>query len=155
MFSYETGLGISFLLWLWGGINIIISTNSLLQRNLNKVGMRLSWLNLEPKPMDSEYLNRPWYMRGFKFILIAAFGVLSVLLSWLHVAFFIGVLIYKRSKDMGAPKAVQELRWKLRNVDMTFDQIVQEMIKASGDESVDFNTYRNEWKQSMEQRGLA
>lgn len=44
MFDYETGLLFAFLLWLYNVITSIVMINSRFERNMNKIGQRLSWL---------------------------------------------------------------------------------------------------------------
>lgn len=81
MFSYESGLVIAFLLWFIGTIHTLVLINSKLQRNLIKIGQRLSWITLTPKPMEGEDLNRSTFSKTVKFIFIAGIGLVSVLLS--------------------------------------------------------------------------
>lgn len=154
MFSYESGLGIAFMLWLAGIVIILVSINSRYEKNLNKIGQRLSWLSLTPKAMDAEELERSMFRKIFKFLFIAGIGLPVVLLSWLYVAWFVGTNVYRRAKDAGAPQAVRELRWKMRNTDMSFDQILREMMKASEEDPATFEKVRNDLVQEMMDRGF-
>lgn len=154
LFSYENGIGIAFILWLAGIVMTLVSINSTMERNLNRIGQRLSWLTLSPKAMDAEEVRHSTLRKIFKFLLIAAIGLLGVLLSWLYVAWFVGAIVYKRTKDAGAPQAVREFRWKMKNVDMSFDQIVREMVKVSGEDSGAFEKMRSDLAQEMTDRGF-
>ena len=152
--SYENGLAIAFMLWLVSMITTLVLINSRLERNLNKIGQRLGWLTLTPKAMDAEEMNRSAFKKIFKFLFIAGFGLPFVLLSWLYVAVFLGTFIFRRSKDAGAPQAVREFRWKMKNVDMSFDDIVREMMKASDQPIDEFERVRGEILEEMAGRGF-
>lgn len=119
MFDYETGLAIALLLWLASAVILTISINSRMNRNFNKVGQRLSWLTLTPKPISASDERRSPLSSVLKFLLVVGLGLPFVLLSWVYVAFFVGTFMYRRTKDSGAPQVVREFRWKLKNVDMT------------------------------------
>lgn len=123
-FSYENGLALAFMLWLASTVTAVVLINSRLERNLNKIGQRLSWFALVPKSMDAEEMQHSMFRKIFKFLFIVAIALPFVLLSWLYVVLFIGSFIYRRTKDAGAPQAVRDFRWKLRNVDMSFDEVV-------------------------------
>jgi hypothetical protein len=131
MFDYESGCLIAFLIFVYGNFNVLVQSNSRMEKNLNKVGMRLSWLTLSPKEMTSSTDNPTFTKKLFKFSIIVFVGLLFVLLSWLQVLLFIAGYLYKASKDAGAPSYVKEYRWKLKNVDMTFDVIAREMFKVA------------------------
>lgn len=154
LLSYENGVGIAFMLWLASIVIILVSINSRYEKNLNKIGQRLSWLSLNPKAMDAEELERSMFRKIFKFLFIAGIGLPVVLLSWLYVAWFVGTNVYHRAKDAGAPQAVREFRWKLKNTDMSFDQIVREMMKASEEDPTTFEKVRNDLVQEMMDRGF-
>jgi hypothetical protein len=154
MFSYENGLVIAFFLWLIGTIHILVSINSKLQRNLNKIGQRLSWITLSPKPMEAEDLSRSAFSKTVKFIFISGIGLISALLSWLYVAMFLGAFIYKRMKDAGAPQAVREFRWKLRNADLSFDQLAKELMKVLEHDPANFEKFREDLVQDLKNQGL-
>ncbi|MDP1924425.1 MAG: hypothetical protein Q8K57_06535 [Thiobacillus sp.] len=155
MFSYESGLGIAFMLWLAGIVITLVWINSRFEQNLNKIGQRLGWLTLNPKAMDAEEMKRSTFRKILKFLFIVGIGLPGVLLSWLYVAWFVGSVVYKRTKDAGAPQAVRELRWKMKNTDMSFDQIVREMMKVSEEDPATFEKVRNDLVQEMTDRGFA
>ncbi len=128
MFSYESGLLIAFLLFVYGTTNVFVQVNSRMERNLNKVGMRLSWLSLNAKEMTSENDNPTFTKKLLKFLGIVLFGFVMIFLSWIQVFFFIAGFFYRLNKDSGAPAYVKEYRWKLKNVDMSFDGMAREMF---------------------------
>lgn len=155
MFSYESGLGIAFILWLASIVITLVWINSRFEQNLNKIGQRLSWLTLNPKAMDAEEMKRSTLRKIFKFLFIVGIGLPGLLLSWLYVAWFVGSVVYKRTKDAGAPQAVREFRWKMKNTDMSFDQIVREMMKLSDEDPTTFEKVRSDLVQEMTDRGFA
>lgn len=124
---YELGLLVAFLLWVYNSVMVVVNANSLLSRNLAKVGMRLSWWTAQPVPIGD---NASTGWRVFSALLLVVSGLIGILFSWVSVAGSIGMILYQRSKGSGMPQAVKELRWKLRNIDMTRDQILSEMAAA-------------------------
>ncbi len=152
MFSYESGVWLAFLLWLWTVISAIVGLNSKMARNLNKIGQRLSWLTMTPKPISPEEANYSWIRKLMKFLLVHGIGLPFILTSWLYVTYSLGVLLYRKSKDSGAPQVVREFRWKLRNTDMSFDQIVKELMKVSDQDTAEFERVKSELLQELEDR---
>lgn len=151
MFTYETGLLIGFFIWLYSLVNLIVSINSQFNKNLIKIGQRLSWLTLTPKMMDDkDELDKPIYIKVIKFIFIAFLGLLSVLLSWLYVVWVIGTYIYRRSKDSGVPEVIKNFRWKMRNVDMTRDQIILELFKTTERDMSEFEDFKENYISELE-----
>lgn len=45
--DYESGVLIAFLLWALNAVMVIINVNSQFERNIHKIGMRLSWLGCQ------------------------------------------------------------------------------------------------------------
>jgi len=154
IFSYEGGMLVAFLIWIYSVVISLVNINSQFERNLNKVGMRLSWVSLTLKPMDDSDINRPWYISILKYAFIYGVSLLMVLLSWVSVMLSVGMIIYQKSKDSGAPKEVRGFRWKLRNYEMSFDEIVKEMEKLKGANPENFEDAKNEIRESMRERGL-
>lgn len=154
MFSYEGGVLVGFLIWLYIAIMLPISINSTFERNLNRIGLRLSWLTLRPKIMNKEDSSRPPLKAVLKYVFIIGFGLPLVLLSWAYVAWALGAVVYARTKDAGAPQNVREYRWRLRNMDLTFDQLVKEQMKAADEDLQNFEDYRANIISDMQARGL-
>jgi hypothetical protein len=152
--DYETGLWMAFLTWSWGLINIVVSVNTRMEKNLNTIGQRLSWISLKPKAMDIDDQDRPVWKSVGKFLLIAVIGLPFILLSWLQVLIFVGMILYQKSRDAGAPQVVRAFRWKLRNVDMNFDDLVRELLKAGDKPSEDFEATKASLIAEMEEIGL-
>lgn len=147
--TYEAGLAVALLLWFASRVYLVVMVNSRMERNLNKVGQRLSWYSLRPKQRSpSDWAQQSW-QKAAKYLFLAAMTLPSVLLSWAYVAWVAGHMIYAWSKDHGAPAAVREFRWKLRNVDMPFDQLVREMMKVAGDDETRFPQVRAEILEQM------
>lgn len=165
MFNYEIGVLVAFTLFLYGTVNMLVHINSKMEKNLNKVGMRLSWLSLTPKEMTSATDNPLLWKSTLKFFVNSAFGLALVALSWLQVALFIGGMIYRLNKDAGAPEYIREYRWKLRNIDMSFNTMTKEMFKVAEmqgafpsepntDKETLFRAFRESIVQGMLDRGL-
>ena len=154
MFDYETGIFVAFLLWLYNAVMVVVSVNSRLERNLNQMGQRLSWVTLTPKAMEPGDLSRSTTSKILKYLLVVGIGLPFVLLSWLNVGLAIATILYRRAKDSGAPQAVREFRWKLRNTDLTFDQLVRESMKAVEADPSKFEEFRAAMVTELEERGL-
>ncbi|MBS1191387.1 MAG: hypothetical protein H6R10_3179 [Rhodocyclaceae bacterium] len=154
MFDYETGIFVAVLLWLYNAVMIVVSVNSRLERNLNRMGQRLSWFTLTPKAMEPEDLARSTTSKIFRYLLVVGIGLPFVLLSWLNVGLAVATILYRRAKDSGAPQAVREFRWKLRNTDLTFDQLVRESMKAAEEDPSKFEEFRASMITELEERGL-
>lgn len=154
MFDYETGIFVALLFWLYHAVMIVVSANSRLERNLNRMGQRLSWLTLTPKPMEPNDLSRSFIAKVFRYLLVVGIGLPFVLLSWVNVAIAVATILYRRTKDSGAPQAVRELRWKLRNTDLTFDQLVRESMKVTDEDPSKFEEFRASMINELEERGL-
>lgn len=104
--------------------------------------------------MDSDDLSRSTVSKILRYLLIVGISLPFVLLGWLNVALAIATIIYRRAKDSGAPQAVREFRWKMKNADLTFDQLVKEMMKISEDDSSKFEEFRTTIVNELEERGL-
>ena len=154
MFDYETGIFFAFLLWLYNAVMIVVSVNSRLERNLNRMGQRLSWLSLTPKLMELEDLSRSATSKVLRYLLVIGIALPFVLLSWLNVGLVVATILYRRAKDSGAPQAVREFRWKLRNTDLTFDQLVRELMKVAEEDPSEFEKFRATMISEFEERGL-
>jgi len=133
---YETGILVAFLMWVWGVIYALILINSQFERNLNKVGLRLSWFDFKPKPISTSDRNRGVLGSIFRFTMIYGLALPLIVVSWLYVAIFIGSFIYRKSKDAGAPQDVKEFRWKMRNMNMPMDDVLKGLL-LSGGQSLD------------------
>lgn len=154
MFDYETGIFFALLLWLYNAVMIVVSVNSQLERNLNRMGQRLSWFTLTPKPLESDDLSRSTTSKVLRYLLVVGIGLPFILLSWLNVALVVATILYRRVKDSGAPQAIREFRWKLRNTELTFDQLVRESMKMAEEDPSKFEEYRASMVNELEERGL-
>lgn len=154
MFSYENGVILSALLYVYYLLNLLVSINSQLERNLNKVGERLGWLTLTIKPMRESDVKRTTVGSVGKFIFIVIWQGIFIFLSWVNVFIYIATVAYRISKDSGAPKEVKEFRWKLRNRDMTFDEIISETMKVKGIDESKFEEVKEEMVTGLRDMGL-
>lgn len=111
---------------------VVVNLNSQAARNLRKIGLRYRWSNLQPVRMErDDYLPRPIWTT-FKVLIWCILGLLSIAFSWLSVFFSVVMIVHSWSKASGKPAAVKELEWRLRNFDLTFDQIVEHLAKTNG-----------------------
>jgi hypothetical protein len=130
--DYFSGVGVAALMVLWGCGTMVIKINSLMNRNLKKVGLKMNWVLPGVDAWTAEEAKRSvWWSIG-KFVLIFVFDMIFIVASWLYVAYYIGTILWRWSKDRDAPQSIKEYRWKMRNVEMSFVEIVREMWKMNG-----------------------
>lgn len=127
---YESGLFVAFCLWLFQAVYLVVLQNSTWSGNLRKVGKRLSWLSAKPIPLTGSYLAQPLGLKVAKYAALQIVLLPFVLLSWLSVAVSIAALLFQLFKGMGKPQLYREFAWKMKNVDMTFNQIVREIARS-------------------------
>lgn len=140
---YETGITVAFLLWLVGIGGTIVRKNSLLERNLNKIGRRTSLFGLGVT--DAKHPEPSAWVSIAKFALLIMVSLPFVFLSWVYVIFIVLFYAYAFMKDIGAPRSFKEYRWKLRNLDMSFDEIIREIVKLEGLDDSEYPRVRQEW----------
>lgn len=154
MFSYESGVAVAAMLWLYSAISLLVTINSTLERNLNRIGQRVSWLTRRPKPLEAEDQTKSLFSKVLKFTIIFGLSFPFIFLSWVYVALALAQVAYGLSKDFGAPQLVREFRWKMKNADLTFDQIVKELIKFESEGPENFDAFRANIINEMRERGL-
>jgi hypothetical protein len=140
--SYEGGLGIALLIWALNAIRMLVVVNSQFEKNLNKVGMRLSWLSFTPKPMSGPKRG-PLFAVG-KYALLNLLSLPLVAASWVYTAAAVLLFIFQLSKDAGVPQRIKEYRWAMKNQDLTVEQIARELVKLSDDPNVSFESIHSE-----------
>lgn len=116
--------------------------------------MRLSWTNLTPKEISAQDLNRSVVMTAVKVALFVVSGLVGALFSWVTVAVQIGSFMYARMKDSGAPQTIKDYRWKMKNREMSFDEIVVEIMKITDQPSESFTDVREQMLQELAGRGV-
>ena len=104
--------------------------------------------------MSAEETSHSPARKVMKFLLLYGTGLPFVLASWFYVAYVVGLLIYRKSKDSGAPQAVREFRWKLRNTDMTFDQLVKELMKVTDQDPTEFEQVKADLVHELNEQGI-
>lgn len=152
--TYELGVFFALLFWFFHMTMIVVRANSLLAKNLKKLGMRISWINGRPQPISYTEESRSFLSVFFRYALLAIFTLPIILLSWVYVLLVIADSIYRLTKNIGEPIARRELKWKFRNVDMSFDQIIIESMKANGEEIKDIEEIRQEFLREIKQNKI-
>lgn len=140
---YEQGILVAFLLWLYSTVMMIVRKNSLMEKNLNRIGKKISTTGIgitEIKyPQDSVGKSI------VKYTLTSVLGLILIVFSWGYVLLVGGTLLYTFMKDIGVPQSVKEWRWKLKNLDMSFDEIIKEVVRMEGLDDSEFPRVRQEW----------
>lgn len=154
IFSYENGLIAAFLAWFYSAVITLVNINSQLEKNLNKVGLRLSWITLGLKQMDAGEVNCPAYKRVTKYVFIYWISFPLILLSWFSAALYVGMVVYKKIRDSRKPAEVKGYLWRLSHLDMSFDEIVELIEKIKGADPGNLENAKSELRDSMRLRGL-
>lgn len=127
---YEAGAFVAFLLWAYSVTMTVVRLNSRLARNLRTVGLRVRWSGAAPTRMErADYGPRPGWTTA-KILFFAVSGLFSIILSWVAVAWHVGSMLYFHQLQSGKPSAMREFEWRMRNVEMSFDQIIEAMAAA-------------------------
>lgn len=151
MFTYENGLIVAWLMWLANIIISIIRANSMMQKNLKKIGKRIGYLGI----VDIENERKSPYKR---FLIFFTLNILIpfpfIFFSWITVFLGVAIYIYSFNKDIGAPQNIKEFRWKLKNIDMTFDQIIRELMILDKRDPEDFEDVKKELQDYLSKKSL-
>jgi len=149
---YLVGVLIMLIYWVFQSIWLIILINSMYEKNLNKIYQRISWSTYRIKLIESlDELRTPKYKKIFKYILVISISFLSVFLSWITVFFTIIGIYFIHYKSLGRPECVKNYHWKLKNIDMTYDKIIEEKYKGEkelGMTELSFEDYK-EWYEEI------
>ncbi|MFA6189331.1 MAG: hypothetical protein WC680_08635 [Sulfuricurvum sp.] len=154
MFDYESGILVALLFWIFYAGSILVSINSQVERNLNKIGQRLSWITLAPKLMTIDDVNHSVAFKIMKYLFVIGIAFAFIFLSWAYIIVTIVLIIYKFFKDFGAPQTIREFRWKLKNSNLTFEQLMKELMKVSEVDESKYDEFTNEVITNLQERGL-
>ena len=138
---YELGLLIAFLLWAVQTINLIAQLNSRMARNFRKIGYRISWSTMNPKAMSRADLERGPIGSLLKFLVVTALNLPFVLLSWIYAAYVVGAFAYARIKDAGTPEEVRQFRRRVRQKDLSRDEMARELTALTGHPVAELNGF--------------
>lgn len=143
---YEAGVLAAFLIWLMRIGWMIIVPHTKFSRNLRRVGMCVSWATGRPRPMDEADRSRGVVAHSLRLLLLACMQLPFVLLSWISVGLTLGAFVVSLLRDLGKPQELKAAFWRLRNVELSFDEIVSELYKAQaalGKQGVPFEQFRD------------
>lgn len=128
MSDYELGLLWALIIWLIETLRLFLSLNSQLNRNLRKVGCRIRWTGGQPTMMEQDEINPTKKNIIIKYSLYLLWGLISVALSWLFVIYsFIRWIKLFYSYNFDVPEAIKIQRFKMKNIDMSFDEVLKLM----------------------------
>jgi hypothetical protein len=119
---YLIGVLIGAMFWVLHTALLFAQRKSIRERNLNRIGLRSSWVGAELRPLHAWDLTQPRIVYVGKTLLIVLSELPLILGSWFYVIFVVGTHVYRHLLDIGTPAVVRDYRWKLRNLDMTFDR---------------------------------
>lgn len=152
---YETGLLLAVAIWFIRAIYALLQINSTLEKNINKIGKRQSWLDFTIKPLTSDYVNKSVFYKIIKYLLI--WGLIPFILiftSWLYVIYVVAVFAYKTYQNIGMPNNVKEYKWRLRNLNLSFNDLVQETVAITNNNEITFEEAREAIIEEMKSNGL-
>lgn len=130
---YEFGVEVAFFLWLYRMVRVVVNANSRASGNLRRVGMRYSWLSGEVKELSYSDYHRTFLGKSFRFFLLILLSLPWILFSWFYVFYIVVTLLHVASKARGTPREIAELRWRLKNINLTFDEMIEWLKIASRD----------------------
>jgi len=154
MFDYETGIVYAFLMWLFHSIRLIFVLNSQLNRNLNKIGQRLSYMSQRAVRMDESDATKTFASKLGKYLLVVFLGLPFILTSWLYVAYVVFVYAQMMWQTLTAPPSVKEFRWKAKHTDMTFDMLIKETMKITNEDPSTFEAFKQRMIDDLREQGL-
>lgn len=115
--------------------SLVYWLNSIYNQNLNRIGYRLSWATLAPTQMPRDY--HPGLIRRLgKFCLLLLFELVSIVLSWLSVVYFLFASIKHLMANLSAPQSIKDARWRLRHQSLSAPQVIDcfaQMISPNAD----------------------
>jgi hypothetical protein len=127
---YEIGVYFSLFYWLYQSIFLIILINSQMEKNLNKVYQRLSWSTFRTKQIESYDEVHPHIFKMImKYIFIILVNLLLIFLSWVYLFYVFVNTMFNRYKRDGEPEVMKTFRWRMRNSNLSYEQILQELYK--------------------------
>jgi len=141
MFSYDDGVAVALTLWIFSLIRLVVMINSQMEKNLNKIGLRLSWLTLTSKPAHMG-TRRPIWKNTLKFLFILVLGAPFIFLSWAYVVFVMVLAYFVWEKNSGKPDVIKEFQWKMKNMDLPFDEVIKATMKVSNTDPSNFEEVR-------------
>src|SRR5712691_2086055 len=116
--SYETGVAVS-VLWSVGGFLISLFTRlSTFHENMTRAGWRKSWVAGHYKEAHSG--SAIWELPVWLILNVA-----PAALSWLGLGIGVCFVLYAVAKDAGAPSAVRDLRWRIRNTELSLPELIE------------------------------
>lgn len=128
MSNYELGVFWAFIIWLIETSRLVFSLNSQLNRNLRKVGCKIRWAGGQPRMMEQDEINPTRIKVITKSSLYLLWGMISIALSWLFVIYSTVRHIKSFcSYYFDTPEVVKIQRFKMKNIDMSFDEILKLM----------------------------
>ena len=141
---YEIGVFVALAIVLIRFIYAFLKLNSKLSKNLELIGRRLSYFSLEAKAITLSYRNQGIVLKILKFLIIWLFlPLILIFLSWLYVVYLIGIHLYQLIQTLGVPNDIKEYRWKINNLDLSFDQMVELTYKLVNHGDMTLEQFKN------------
>lgn len=147
---YEIGVFVALAIVLIRFIYAFLKLNSKLSKNLELIGRRLSYFSLEAKAITLSYRNQGIVLKILKFLIIWLFlPLILIFLSWLYVVYLIGIHLYQLIQTLGVPNDIKEYRWKINNLDLSFDQMVELTYKLVNHGDMTLEQFKNSINESL------
>lgn len=143
MFTYESGVFWAFLIWIYTFAAGIIASNSIMEKNMNKIGMTRNWFTGQYRERTSADQNRSVFVSCLMYLALMFFNLITTLGSWMYVGLAVVMWLYRLSKDSGVPQNVKEYRWKMKNLDLSFDDILRLVMETTPNMTMTFEQFRD------------
>lgn len=152
---YIVGVVVALAIWIVKVVFAFVQLNSIKQRNLNKIGQRLSWITLSAKPLKKGDLDAGLAYKLLKFSIIwLVVPFFLIFTSWVYVLVSLVGVLYVLYRNIGKPATIKEFQWRLSNMDLSFDQIVEGLVQSSGTNILNIDDAKDQIRKNMKDEGL-
>ncbi len=131
LYFYFLGVIIALLFETFHSIKLIRELNSRHATNFRRAGYRISWMTQEGKVIGPRYYKFDPYFVFMKSIAFLVTQIIESLLSWITVILHIRGWLNFREAQKEMPAALKELRWRIRNMDLTGEEVIRTMVQIS------------------------
>lgn len=149
---YESRVFVALVIAFIRFIFAFLTINSIISSNYALIGMRLSYLTLSPKQLTKAFQNQNLILKILKFSTIwIIIPLILIFLSWLYVVYLLAIHLYHFSQFWGMPNDVKEFKWKIRNLELSFDQMAELTYIYSKPKDTTFEEFKSSIVENMKE----
>jgi len=114
-------------------IRLPFTLNSVQARNLEAIGMRLSWATIAPQPIEpNELENFNLKKRSLKAAKLILFHSVVALTSWLNIALTVIALLEWCFLIATTPREIRAAQWRMKHIRYTAEDFIHQLFIVSG-----------------------